>query len=113
MEPRKCNPCGREFKPRTKLHVYCSPACAKAAERSRRGGTEPIEMECEHCGKSFVATQRRRFCTKQCAGNLGGRPKMTPGRVAQILDDAVEREVAMSWERHPQPYDPRDLAVRP
>lgn len=36
-EPRDCARCGASFRPRTRMHLYCSPACARAVDKERTG----------------------------------------------------------------------------
>lgn len=76
-----CVVCGKEFKPRSKKNICCSPECLKVrtAERERlerypngepsRGkfGRSLTPVKCKRCGKEFMQNNvAQKYCSKEC-----------------------------------------------
>ena len=76
----KCKICGKEFMPKSKRHVTCSPECSErngylsTLEKKRRSIIKK-EIECQYCGKIFVKEGYRnqtttKFCSRKCYYNF-------------------------------------------
>ena len=75
--------------------------------------------QCLGCGKSFETSLHQRFhcssaCTPSRAGKVSAGKRMALATIeaSEILARAVAMEIAPPWERHPEPWDPRDFAPR-
>lgn len=60
-----CKFCGKEFTPIQKTQKYCSKQCSKANKNhTMPPGTLQV---CQHCGKTFTAPSKRKYCSTQCS----------------------------------------------
>lgn len=75
---KKCEYCGKTFKPVTHFHKYCTPHCQNEAHNARhRKRKQPNKKSkkpskyyvktCKHCGKDFIATHPlKKYCSHYC-----------------------------------------------
>lgn len=107
----ECANCGVSFEQKAWLverrvaqgwALYCSTDCRDAAKRGRKRErfVEWVTFECVVCGKSFEMppheARKRRTCSHQCAGKVGGRPRqndqyVTPEGYVQVYVPAEQR----------------------
>ena len=87
-------------------------------------------MTCRMCACTYYGSSSSSFCSPECrklasvcrkskqgrGGRRGDRIGKINPRDSQEADAylraAVAFEVAPPWERHPEPWDPRDIAPR-
>lgn len=68
-QPKRCDRCGGEYRPRTIGQRYCSQRCANRSRPSAK-----VPRTCGACGAEFfaypseVARGYGRFCSRRCAG---------------------------------------------
>lgn len=61
MDIAKCKICGNEITGRQKL--YCSKECRMKSIHSKQ-----MIRTCLHCGKEFVGSRYKNYCSKECVG---------------------------------------------
>lgn len=67
---KKCNKCGKLFKPRNNNSKYCSRECQYEAYRKPK--VDRIKTECQFCGKYILVTEyqktlgRGKYCSREC-----------------------------------------------
>lgn len=62
-----CTRCGKEFEAKSRLFLYCSMECKKAARKSNYTKKE-ILKKCAYCGKDFQTSYARKvYCSSDCA----------------------------------------------
>ena len=78
---KKCKICGKEFEPRIKTQVCCSPECSnKNKDNIRKKHKNQEQNVCPNCGKTFWGHYGKRYCSKQCKMEYHNsrRPKVPP-----------------------------------
>ena len=79
LPERKCDQCGKTFKPKTNHDRFCSNACKSAYRRAN--GLDDVQKPCELCGKLFTSNKyaKVRFCCRSCAGKYRAEKARTKG----------------------------------
>jgi hypothetical protein len=82
LSARRCRGCQDPFQRRSDVGrppVYCSAGCRDRAKNARarearsvaRGARRPAAFTCERCGTTYIATRRRRWCSRGCRVQAG------------------------------------------
>ena len=67
MEPRKCERCGAEYRPKRSPQRYCKPACGYDAKRKPKAWP-PEQRPCVQCGEMYwPKSTNQKFCSGRCA----------------------------------------------
>ena len=97
-----CKVCGKPLTGRQR--TVCSTACAskrsKAALKQAKQQNEPQTQICPNCGKEFVVTPGRRYCSDECreaarAQRLDARKKALNGLFCKICGEPLTGKQSM------------------
>lgn len=67
FDEKRCEICGRKYRPAAAHQRYCSKECRDASRRVGDGGKMPKEATCPACGKVFAPkVHNQRYCSKEC-----------------------------------------------
>lgn len=88
-----CPICQKEFKPKNKLQIYCSPEC-KAFNHDKKQSLK----NCKFCWKEFYWTRRTSYCSDECRHEW------------RVLEQ-IKSNVKNTWYSNPS-YNPETIKKR-
>ena len=82
-----CPNCKKEFTPKRKDQVYCSPKCRDLAYKRRKYRKEHLQVKiCPACNKEFETVYKKKiYCSKKCR-NIANRIKYKQKHKEEYLE---------------------------
>lgn len=90
-----CPVCGKKFERQYNAQKHCSAKCRRKyySQKSVKAKYNIKKYECNWCGISFEAEQKRKYCTEECrkyANGRGRRKSKNTASLEQIIKLANE-----------------------